>query len=240
MTNPLWAELMGQGNTSRLMEAEMISGQAEAQLLQILLKLSGGKDVLDIGTFTGYSSLAMAEAIPEDGTVVTLEREQEAADMAKANWLGSPHASKIESQVGEAHDLLQRLAAEGKSFDLVFLDVDKPGYFGLYQMLMEKNLLKVKGLLVVDNVMYKGEELSGTELTKNGQGAQALNQGLLDDPRVQQVMLPLSPLARQVAIIPEPRGRSDACLPRVLRDIFKSWEARKADRISSQQFQKRP
>ncbi|CAK9031026.1 unnamed protein product [Durusdinium trenchii] len=191
MTNPLWAELMGQGNTSRLMEAEMISGQAEAQLLQLLLKLSGGKDVLDIGTFTGYSSLAMAEAIPEDGTVVTLEREQEAKDMAKANWIGSPHASKIESLVGEAHDLLICLAAEDKSFDLVFLDVDKPGYFGLYQMLMDKNLLKVKGLLVVDNVMYKGEELSGTELTKNGQGAQALNQGLLDDPRVQQVMLPL-------------------------------------------------
>lgn len=191
ITNSLWADLKGKGKTSRLMEAEMISGQAEGQLLQILLKLSGGKHVLDIGTFTGYSSLAMAEVLPEDGTVVTLEREKEAAEIAKSNWSLSPHSFKIESRVGEAHDLLEQLASERKSFDLVFLDIDKPGYFALYQMLMDTNLLKVEGLLVVDNVMYKGEELSGKDLSLNGLGAQALNQGLLDDHRVHQVMLPL-------------------------------------------------
>lgn len=127
ITNSLWADLKGKGKTSRLMEAEMISGQAEGQLLQILLKLSGGKHVLDIGTFTGYSSLAMAEVLPEDGTVVTLEREKEAAEIAKSNWSLSPHSFKIESRVGEAHDLLEQLASERKSFDLVFLDIDKPG-----------------------------------------------------------------------------------------------------------------
>ena len=68
------------------------------------------------------------------------------------------------------------------------------GYFALYQMLMDTTLLKVEGLLVVDNVMYKGEELSGKDLSVNGLGAQALNQGLLDDHRVHQVMLPLRAL----------------------------------------------
>merc|ERR1712060_366361 len=128
-----------------------------------------GKRVLDIGTFTGYSSLAMAEALPEDGHLVTLEREEVAAQMAAENWAASAHKGKIESRVGEAQEMLQALASEGASFDLVFLDVDKPGYLAL----------------------YKGEELTGEELSVNGEGARALNQGLLADDRVHQVMLPL-------------------------------------------------
>jgi len=190
-TNPMWANLVKNGETTRLMEAEMISGQAEGQLLQLLVKFGQVKKVLDIGTFTGYSSLAMAEALPENGSVITLEREQAAADMAKANWAASPHRSKIHSMLGEAGDLLKALADKGESFDLVFLDVDKPGYFSLYKMLKDSNLLRVGGLLVVDNTMYKGEELSGTELSTNGKGAKALNEGLLADVRVHQVMLPL-------------------------------------------------
>eukprot|EP00929_Paragymnodinium_shiwhaense_P058906 TRINITY_DN2949_c0_g1_i7.p1 TRINITY_DN2949_c0_g1~~TRINITY_DN2949_c0_g1_i7.p1 ORF type:complete len:358 (+),score=126.83 TRINITY_DN2949_c0_g1_i7:22-1074(+) len=190
-TNPMWADMEKEGDTTRLMEAEMISGQAEGQLLKLLIQFGKVKKVLDIGTFTGYSSLAMAESLPEDGSVITLEREQEAANMAKENWKSSPSASKIESRVGEAGDLLEALAAEGQSFDLVFLDVDKPGYFALYQRLMETGLLKVGGLLAVDNTMYKGEELTTEELSANGAGAKALNEGLLADPRVHQVMLPL-------------------------------------------------
>merc|ERR1739838_161746 len=73
-TNSMWADAEAKGDTTRLMEAEMISGQAEGQLLQLLVKFGQVKSVLDIGTFTGYSSLAMAEALPEDGHLVTLER----------------------------------------------------------------------------------------------------------------------------------------------------------------------
>jgi len=190
-TNPMWAEAAEKNATSRLMEAEMISGQAEGQLLQLLVRLGGAKRALDIGTFTGYSSLAIAEALPDDGKVVTLEREAEAAAMANENWAASSHRGKIESRVGEAHSLLEELAAEGQSFDLVFLDVDKPGYKALYETLLQRNLLRVGGLLVVDNTMYKGEELSGQALSTNGRGAQALNQAVLEDDRVHQVMLPL-------------------------------------------------
>jgi len=190
-TNPMWADAEKNGDTTRLMEAEMISGQAEGQLLQLLVKFGGVKKVLDIGTFTGYSSLAMAEALPEDGHLVTLEREAVAAQMAAENWAQSQHKGKIESRVGEAHELLQALASEGASFDLVFLDVDKPGYLALYQTIMDSGLLRVGGLLAVDNTMYKGEELSGEQLSVNGKGAESLNQGLLADERVHQVMLPL-------------------------------------------------
>lgn len=190
-TNPFWSEAEAKNETSRLMEAEMISGQAEGQLLQLLVKFGQVKKVLDIGTFTGYSSLAMAEALPEGGQVITLEREDVAAQMAQENWAGSAHRSKIESRVGEAHELLRALASQGASFDLVFLDVDKPGYLDLYHTLMDEGLLRVGGLLAVDNTMYKGEELSGEQLSANGAGARALHEGLLADSRVHQVMLPL-------------------------------------------------
>merc|ERR1712147_208753 len=98
--------------TSRLMEAEMISGQLEGQLLQFLVRFGRVTTALDIGTFTGYSALALAEALPENGRVVTLEREADAARIAASNWAGSPHAAKISSLVGEAPSLLDKLAAE--------------------------------------------------------------------------------------------------------------------------------
>jgi len=190
-TNPMWKTLEKQGATQRLMEAEMISGQLEGQLLQFLVRFGNVSKALDIGTFTGYSALALAEVLPQDGQVVTLEREQDAARIAASNWAGSPHAGKILSQVGEASELLAALATKKEAFDLVFLDVDKPGYLAIYQQLMETGLLKVNGLLVIDNTMYKGEELLGGDLSENGKGAQALNKALLADERVSQIMLPL-------------------------------------------------
>merc|ERR1712037_706211 len=117
-------------------------------------------------------------ALPDGGRVVTLEREADAARIAASSWASSPHATKIVSLVGEACDLLADLAAQKDAFDLIFLDVDKPGYLPLYRLLMESGLLRVGGLLVVDNTMYKGEELVG-ERSENGKGARALNQELL-------------------------------------------------------------
>merc|ERR1712176_1196787 len=190
-TNPMWKTAEEQGTTSRLMEAEMISGQVEGQLLQLLVRFGRVKKALDIGTFTGYSALSLAEALPDGGSLVTLEREESVAKMAASNWSGSSHASKIKSLVGEAPALLKQLAAENECFDLIFLDVDKPGYLHLYEQLMESGLLPVGGLLVVDNTMCKGEELLGQPLSANGKGAQDLNQRLIDDDRVSQVMLPL-------------------------------------------------
>jgi caffeoyl-CoA O-methyltransferase len=189
-TNPRWKTLAEQAATSRLMEAEMISGQLEGQLLQFLIRFGRVTTALDIGTFTGYSALALAEALPDGGRVVTLEREADAARIAASSWASSPHATKIVSLVGEASDLLADLSVQKEAFDLIFLDVDKPGYLPLYRLLMESGLLRVGGLLVVDNTMYKGEELLG-ELSENGKGARALNQVLLADDRVSQVMLPL-------------------------------------------------
>jgi predicted O-methyltransferase YrrM len=171
---------------------ETLSGQVEGQLLQMLVRFGRVKNALDIGTFTGYSALAVAEALPDGGSVTSLEKEADAAHTAAANWASSPHAAKIKSLVGDAGALLRNLAAEKQSFDLVFLDADKANYKSLYEQLMDTGLLAVGGLLVVDNTMYKGEELLGKSLSEDGEGARNLNQALLADSRVSQVMLPLA------------------------------------------------
>merc|ERR1739844_343781 len=101
-TNPMWKTMEQEGKTTRLMEAEMISGQVEGQLLQMLVRFGRVKKALDIGTFTGYSALSLAEALPDGGSLVTLEREESVAKMAASNWSSSSHASKIKSLVGEA------------------------------------------------------------------------------------------------------------------------------------------
>ena len=141
----------------------MISGQSEGQLLQVSFARCGkAKTALDIGTLPAlHSALALPEALPQDGRLVTLEREQTAASIAVSNWAGSPHSGKTTSQVGDASNLLAALAAKKEAFDLVFLDVDKPGYLAIYQQLMDMKSLKVNSLLVVDNTMYKGKELLG-------------------------------------------------------------------------------
>ena len=165
--------------------------QAEAQLLKLLAQFGKVQSALDVGTFTGYSALALAEALPENGKVVTLEREAKVAEIAAAHFLASPHGGKIEQRVGAAADGLAALIAEGASFDLAFVDADKPGYKAYYDLLMDGGLLKVGGLLVLDNTMYKAEELMDGELSANGAGVRAVNEAVAADARVERVMLPL-------------------------------------------------
>lgn len=193
-TNAVWDELAKEGQTQMQMEAEMISGQAEAQLLKLLVQFGKVARVLDVGTFTGYSALAMAEALPEDGKLITLEREQVAADMARAHFEASPDGAKIDLRVnsnGAAEELTAMADAGEAAFDLVFVDADKAGYMGYFNKVMDSGLLKVGGLLVLDNTMYKGEEQAGVELSANGKAVQEVNQAILADERVEQVMLPL-------------------------------------------------
>jgi len=190
-TNPLWAELKAAEQTNMQMEAEMISGQSEVQLLKVLAQFGKVSNALDVGTFTGYSALGMAEALPKDGKVVTVEREQVVADMAQKHFQASEHGAKIVQRVGPAADELSKLADAGETFELVFIDADKTSYMTYFNQVMDSGLLAVGGLLVVDNVMYKGEELAGDTLSENGQGVQDVNMAILADERLTKVMLPL-------------------------------------------------
>jgi caffeoyl-CoA O-methyltransferase len=130
----------------------MLSGHVEGRLLETLVFATGARNVLEFGTFTGYSALAMAAALPPDGVVTTLEMSEEHAEIAGRHIAASPYADRIDLRVGPALDLVRDVDGP---FDLVFIDADKPSYHLYYEAALEK--LAERGLIVVDNTLWSGD-----------------------------------------------------------------------------------
>ncbi len=130
----------------------MLTGRVEGRFLQLIVALSGFRDVVDIGTFTGYSALAMAESVPPDGKVLTIEHNSSNADIAQGFFDRSPHGGKIVLQRGQAIDVLKSLPSEAT--DLVFIDADKANYLAYYHESMR--ILREGGLIVADNALWYG------------------------------------------------------------------------------------
>ncbi|MBD3615572.1 MAG: class I SAM-dependent methyltransferase [Gracilimonas sp.] len=163
---------------------DMLSGNLVGQMLKMLIKLSGAKRVLEIGTFTGYSALMMAEALPGEGQVITIEMNLRYQELAEKHFERFDAEDKIRLLKGNARELMDELEGE---FDLVFLDADKISY----PLYFEKSIAKLKsgGMLIVDNVLW-----NGTVLHPDDEKAAALNQFnkmVADDLRVEQVLLPV-------------------------------------------------
>lgn len=174
------------------LEAEMLSGHVEGALLSLLVKLSGAERILDVGTFTGYSALAMAEATSEHGVVVTCEVDDDVAAMAAATFAASPVGDRIRLEVGPALDTLHRLADSLLRFDLAFLDADKPGYVAVFRCLLDRGLVGPGGLIVADNTLLQGQPYAASvEPDANGRAMAEFNAAVAADERVEQVVLPL-------------------------------------------------
>lgn len=174
------------------LEAEMLSGHVEGQFLRMLVGLTRAVDVLDIGLFTGYSALAMAEALPPGGEVVACEIDPRAAGLARDLLDSSVAGAKVDIRLGPALETMQRLATQGRAFGLVFLDADKTGYLDYLRLLLDGPLLAPHGLLCVDNTLLQGEAyLKGGASTAQGQAVAAFNATVAADPRLEQVVLPL-------------------------------------------------
>ncbi|NJL83475.1 MAG: SAM-dependent methyltransferase [Chloroflexaceae bacterium] len=187
-----WSQQFSDGATVRQLEQEMLSGHIEGQTLKLLVYLTKAKRVLEIGMFTGYSALAMAEALPEDGYLLACEVDSYVADFARSCFNHSPHGGKIQVAVAPALDTLRALAAAQESFDLVFIDADKQEYIDYFQLLLDNNLLPPGGLLCVDNTLLQGQPyLPPEQRSPNGAAIAKFNQMVADDPRVEQVLLPL-------------------------------------------------
>ena len=123
-----WSQRFSEGHTERHLEQEMLSGHLEGQVLKMFVYMTRAKNVLEIGMFTGYSALAMAEALPTDGRLVACEVDQYAANVAKSAFGSSPHGAKVQVELGPALETLRKLAAAQETFDLVFIDADKTEY----------------------------------------------------------------------------------------------------------------
>jgi caffeoyl-CoA O-methyltransferase len=178
-------------NEAVQLEQEMLSGHVEGQTLKFLVHLTQAKRVLEVGMFTGYSALAMAEALPDDGEVVACEVDAYVAEFAQKCFSESPSGHKILVKVAPALLTLKQLAAANETFGLVFIDADKAGYVDYLNLLLDTDLLSHNGLICVDNTLMQGQPYLSGESTANGVAIATFNQTVVDDPRVEQVMLPL-------------------------------------------------
>lgn len=159
-------------------------GRVEGTLLKLLVASLGARRVLEIGTFTGYSGLSMAEALPDDGELVTLDIDPEATRVARSFFDRSPHGRKIRIELDDALETLRKMPAD-PPFDLVFIDADKERYIAYYEEVLPR--LRPGGLIVADNTLWSGRVLHPE--SKSDHAIAAFNRHVTADPRVENVLL---------------------------------------------------
>ena len=157
----------------------MMVGRQEGRFLELMVFASAAARVLEIGTFTGYSALAMAAGLPPGGTITTCEANARHAERARANFAASPFSERIELVEGPAIESIRRLSGP---FDLVFIDADKQGYDGYFEAVLEK--LAPRGIILADNTLYSGGVLPGAEVDDSALALRRFNDKLVADPRV--------------------------------------------------------
>jgi predicted O-methyltransferase YrrM len=163
---------------------EMMVGTLEGRFLAALVALARPQLVLEVGTFTGYSALSMAETLPPGGRIITCDISEKHAAMARRSFAASPYADRIEIKVGPALDSIATLDGP---FDFVFIDADKVGYLAYYEALLPK--LAADGVIVVDNVLWSGRLLDGDDDSTATQALREFNDHVAADERVEVVML---------------------------------------------------
>jgi predicted O-methyltransferase YrrM len=169
--------------TYRVMQSpQMQVDVIEGRFLQMLVRLSGAKSILELGMFTGYSALMMAEALPDNGHLITCEIDPKAEAIARRYFAESPHRDKITIRMGPALDTIKTLA---DPLDLVFIDADKVNYSNYYQACLP--LLKFGGLIVADNVLWSGKVLRPKDAEDHA--IIAFNRLIQSDSRVKNVCL---------------------------------------------------
>jgi caffeoyl-CoA O-methyltransferase len=165
---------------------QMLSGAVEGRLLEMLVFASGARRVLEFGTYSGYSALSMARALPPDGRIFSLEVSEEHAEFARRHISESPYADRIEVIVGPALESVERL--EGP-FDLAFIDADKENYARYYEAALAK--LSPRGLIAVDNTLWSGRVLDpdAADASESTKALAVFNDMVARDERVVCVML---------------------------------------------------
>jgi len=181
--SPLHARLW-QETHEKTTHPQMLVGPLEGAFLRLLVRLTAAKRILEIGMFTGYSALAMAEALPDDGRLITCDVNPDTTEVARRYFASSPHGKKIEVKLGPALETLKTLQGP---FDLCFIDADKPAYGEYYERCIE--LTRRRGLIVLDNMLQGGKVLNPSD--ERGRSIHAVNERIQKDERVENVFLPI-------------------------------------------------
>lgn len=186
---PIQAKLRAQ--TARLSQAHYQIAPEEGQLLAFLVEMIGARRTLDIGTFTGYSALTVALALPDDGRVISLDVNEDWTAQARTAWVEAKVVDKIDLRIGPALDSLDALLASGDSdsFDFAFIDADKENYAAYYERCLR--LVRRGGLIVVDNTLWRGRVADPDDRKGKTEAIRAFNAARLEDERVALCMLPV-------------------------------------------------
>ena len=163
---------------------QMQVGRLEGAFLKMLVGLTSARTVLEFGCFTGYSAMAMAEALPTGGKLISCDIDPKATSIAREFWARNPHGSKIELRLGPGLDTVAKMT---EALDLVFIDADKANYIGYWEASIK--LLRPGGLIVVDNVLWSGRVLRPED--ESDRKIAAFNDHAMKDARMECVMLPV-------------------------------------------------
>lgn len=175
-----------------VLNPHMLSGQVQGELLRMLSRMIRPKRILELGTFTGYSALCLAEGLQQDGELITIEHNDELEDTIRQNISQSPLCARIHLMIGDAKEILsnQQSVVSNQMFDLVFIDADKREYCAYYELVFP--LVRQGGFILADNTLWDGHIVDPAyDHDKQTVGLRAFNRMVADDPRVSQVILPL-------------------------------------------------
>lgn len=168
----------------------MLSGTVQGRFLTIMVELCKASSVLEIGTFTGYSSICMAYGLPEGGHIDALEINDELEDLIREGWERAGVADKVSLHIGDAKETLLRLKEEGKEYDLVYIDANKREYCDYYETLFD--MIRPGGCILADDVLWDGKLYQNPiPQDKQTQGIVRFNDMVAADPRVEVVILPI-------------------------------------------------
>lgn len=171
----------------KVLKPRMISGHLQGRLLSLLSKLISPQKILEIGTYTGYSALCLAEGLSPDGQLITIDKNEELYDLQKKYFDKSPYKHQIKQLVGNALEIIPTL---DEKFDLVFMDADKANYINYYQMVFPK--INSGGILITDNVLWYGKVVLPTKKgDKDTRLIKEFNELLKNDLRMESVLLPI-------------------------------------------------
>jgi len=177
--------------TQRMPRASMQIGAEQGALLQVLVRVMGARRCLEIGTFTGYSALATALALPKDGRIVCCDTSEEWTTIARRYWKRAGVAGKIDLRIAPALETLDALLEQGKGgkFDFAFIDADKANYANYYERCLK--LVRRGGLVAVDNTLWGGSVVDPLNKTVDARAIRAFNRQLLRDRRVHIALVPV-------------------------------------------------
>lgn len=177
--------------TSRLEQSMMQIGPEQGQFMTLLVQLLGAKRILEVGVFTGYSGLAMAMGLPDDGQLIACDISEEWTSIAQKYWQHAGQADKIELHLAPAMDTLDGLLSDGQasSFDLAFIDADKTNYQNYYERCL--SLLRPGGVVIVDNVLWGGSVVDESNQQPDTCAIRAFNSFIHQDQRVDISLVPI-------------------------------------------------